>query len=77
MQNREIWVNSELSDGIMNIWEITDWKSNLESYNTRRTGIRFRYDKSVSSEFKTACMGFAKWLRTEYSFPLRVPVYVK
>ncbi|MBB3070065.1 hypothetical protein FHS14_003060 [Paenibacillus baekrokdamisoli] len=28
-------------------------------------------------EVKRACLEFAKWLRTEYNFPIRVVVYLK
>lgn len=61
----------------MHIWTITDWQRNLDDNSQRRTGIRFRYDKSVDPEVKKACTKFAQWLRSEYYFPLRVPVYVK
>lgn len=61
----------------MHIWTITDWQRNLNDETIRRTGLRFRYDKSVDPEVKRACTQFAQWLRSEYYFPLRVPVYVK
>ncbi len=61
----------------MHIWTITDWEKNLQENSSRRTGLRFRYEKSVEPEVKRACTQFAKWLRSEYFFPLRVVVYVK
>lgn len=61
----------------MHIWTLEDWKSNLQPDAHRRTGLRFRYDKTVHPEVKRACSQFASWLRTEYYFPLRVVVYVK
>lgn len=61
----------------MHIWTITKWKNNLFDTGERRTGIRFRYDKTVDNEVKRACSQFAKWMRREYYFPARVPVYVK
>ena len=61
----------------MNVWTLNDWKSNLNDGIPRRTGIRFRYDKTVNPEVKRACTQFAIWLRSEYHFPLRVRVYVK
>ena len=42
-----------------------------------RTGLRLRIDKDVDLEVRKACLEFAKWLRKEYTFPVRVPVYVK
>jgi hypothetical protein len=61
----------------MHIWTIESWKNYLQDDNSRRTGLRFRYDKTVDPEVKRACMQFANWLRAEYYFPLRIPVYVK
>lgn len=61
----------------MHIWTIEDWDKYLDSYENRRTGLRFRYEPDVDPEVKDACKRFAKWLRSEYYFPLRVPVYVK
>ncbi len=60
----------------MNIWTIRRWENNLEAEN-RRTGLYFRYDSNVDPEFKGACKRFAKWVRSEYYFPLRVLVYIK
>lgn len=61
----------------MHIWTLYDWEKYLEDEELRRTGIRFRYEKSVHPEVKRACTEFSKWLRSEYYFPLRVVVYVK
>ena len=61
----------------MHIWTICDWKKYLEDEQLRRTGIRFRYEKTVHPEVKRACSAFAKWLRSEYYFPLRIVIYVK
>ncbi len=61
----------------MHIWTLTNWEHNLDSQAIRRTGIRFRYDKTVDSELKQALVQFSRWLRSEYYFPLRIPVYVK
>lgn len=61
----------------MHIWTRVDWKNYLPEDGKRRTGLRFRYEPSVDPEVKQACKEFANWLRSEYDFPLRVPVYVK
>ena len=61
----------------MHIWTIEDWKKNLPERNNRRTGLRLKIDASVDSEVRLACKEFCKWLRTEYYFPLRVPIYIK
>jgi len=56
---------------------LLDWKKNLQEGVSRRTGIQFRYERTVDPEVKRACSQFAIWLRSEYYFPLRVLVYVK
>ena len=61
----------------MHIWTIENWKSNLDSSDKRRTGLRLRIENTVDEEVKRACKDFAKWLRMEYYFPLRLPVYIK
>lgn len=61
----------------MHIWTMENWENNLKDFPDRRTGLRFRYEKSVTPEVKIACMQFANWLRLTYYFPLRVPVYIK
>jgi hypothetical protein len=48
-----------------------------ENNKEARTGIRIKSDPEVHSEVKRACIEFAKWLRKEFEFPIRVPVYLK
>ena len=59
----------------MHLWTLRRWV--LQSENFKRSGIRFRYERSVDPEVKRACTEFADWLRSEYDFPQRVTVYVK
>lgn len=61
----------------MNIWTTTAWKKQDIPWQDVRTGLRLRFDKEVHEEVKRACKDFAHWLRSEYYFPIRVPVYVK
>ena len=61
----------------MHIWTSNNWEKFFQPNYVRRTGIRFRYEKTVDPEVKGAFSRFAKWLRAEYCFPLRVTVYVK
>lgn len=42
-----------------------------------REGLRIRCDKEVHPEVRRACLKFAKWLRNEFEFPIRVVVYLK
>jgi hypothetical protein len=59
----------------MHIWTIPNWQ---KYYNSdRRAGLRFVFDKDVDPEVRRACKEFGVWLRKEYYFPIRVPVYVK
>ena len=60
---------------VMNVWESTDWTKHIPSQS--RSGIRLKCEKNVDKDLKSACVSFFKWLRTEYSFPIRIPVYLK
>ena len=61
----------------MHIWTMNKWKKILVNTPNCRTGIRIRIESSVDKEVNLACKNFVCWLRTEYTFPLRVPIYVK
>lgn len=59
----------------MHIWTIENWRKHYNA--NHRKGLRFVIDKNVDIEVKNACKEFGVWLRKEYYFPIRVPVYVK
>ena len=61
----------------MHLWKIDLWKNNPQIRNAKRKGIRFRFDASVHPDVRSAFLNFAEWLRLEYYFPIRIPVYVK
>ena len=61
----------------MHIWTTDRWRKFFADMPDRRTGIRIRVEPSVDDEVKSACKNFVRWLRSEYDFPLRVPIYVK
>lgn len=42
-----------------------------------RKGLRIICLHGVHPEVKRACLEFAKWLRKEYEFPIRVRIYLK
>ncbi|WP_234288932.1 hypothetical protein [Listeria ivanovii] len=42
-----------------------------------RTGTRLKIERTVHPDLKRAFIEYAKWIRMEYDFPIRVPVYVK
>lgn len=60
----------------MSLW-ISKNKSNTLIDIATRTGLRLRIEKEVNPEVRRACLEFARWLRKEYYFPVRVPVYIK
>ncbi len=63
---------------LMNVWNCSNWR-NILDINSRyyRVGIRLQFDKNVDSEVKRAVIEFTKWLRSQYFFPVRVPIYFK
>lgn len=62
----------------MHVWYLEKWRKYLSSIMEEyKTGLRIRYEKSVDPEIKALYTEFAKWLRREYCFPLRVNIYIK
>ena len=63
--------------GIM-IWENKNWEKRIECASCiSRKGLRLRFDSSIHSDVREGCKEFAKWLRCNYDFPIRVVIYVK
>ena len=62
----------------MHVWTLNKWENyiSLDDPNHRK-GLRIRIDKGVDPEVQRACKEFADWLRKEYFFPMRIPVYIK
>ena len=60
----------------MNIWKMKKWQEYYKDHPCR-SGIRVRYEKEVDSEVKRAIKECLYWLRTEYTFPKRIRLYVK
>ena len=60
----------------MHIWTIEKWRDRYKNQNIR-DGLRLRCDQDVDAEVKRVCIEFCKWLRSEYYFPIRVPIYLK
>ena len=57
------------------LWECDDWSRYLDL--SCRHGLRLRFDAGVDPEVHRACLEFGAWLRREYEFPMRVPIYFK
>lgn len=60
----------------MNPWKSQKFQEIYCNSNVR-TGIALRFEKGVHSDLKSLFIDFAKWLRKNYYFPIRVVVYVK
>ena len=60
----------------MNVWTNLNWEKS-QSFEGARTGLRVVCDSTIDAEVRRACKDFCHWLRSEYLFPVRVPVYVK
>ena len=57
------------------LWKCKDWSLYLNM--SCRKGIRLRFDANVNVEVKRSCKEYVKWLRTQYEFPMRVPIYFR
>lgn len=57
------------------LWICDDWSQYLDL--SCRKGLRLRFDKGIDLEVHRACLEFAVWLRKNYEFPMRVPIYLK
>ena len=62
----------------MHIWTLTTWEKYYDLSNAKhRSGLRTRFERGVDPEVRAACLRFCAWLRKEYFFPIRIPVYFK
>lgn len=57
------------------LWTSNNWNEYISEKS--RPGIRLKFDKNVDPEVKRACKQYVNWLRTQYYFPIRVPIYLK
>lgn len=57
------------------LWECQNWEEFI-NFNCR-TGVRLRFENDVDPEVRRSCIQFVSWLRCEYEFPIRVPIYFK
>ncbi|MCL1806600.1 MAG: hypothetical protein FWG31_02740 [Oscillospiraceae bacterium] len=60
----------------MHIWTSHRWQKYYDNINYRQ-GLRLICDKNIDPEVRRSCKEFCKWLRQEYFFPIRIPVYLK
>lgn len=58
------------------LWSEAFWRDHITE-KEHRCGIRVRFDNGVNNEVRRACKEFICWLRRDYCFPIRVPIYFK
>lgn len=61
----------------MSPWLSEDWQEYFSGKDNIRSGIYLRIEKNVNDDVKKSLKKFAKWLRKNYKFPIRLPIYVK
>lgn len=66
----------DFDDQDMHVWNMVYWKRFYKQEDIR-SGLRLHCDKTLDSQVKRACKEFCAWLRANYTFPLRVNIYLK
>ena len=59
----------------MNVWLCQKWKT-YYCDKDRRSGVRVDFSKNVNLDVKRAIKELLAWLRKEYTFPVRIRIYV-
>ena len=57
----------------MGLWNNFKIKTNIKANNSN---IFFHYEKGIDKELRQQYIAFARWLRKNYRFPVRVNVYI-
>lgn len=68
---------SEILGYMMNLWLQEDWKNYFYEKDNIRWGIYLRINKEVNDDVRKSLKKFAIWLRNNFEFPIRLPIYVK
>lgn len=66
----------DFDDRDMHVWNMVYWKRFYKQADIR-SGLRLHCDKTLDSQVKRACKEFCAWLWANYTFPLRVNIYLK
>ena len=54
------------------------WKQHKKTKNdAKNQNLMLHFDPDIEPKLKTLYLSFSRWLRKEYYFPVRVPVYIK
>ena len=56
----------------LNTWEMQNWKE----CKNQKTGLYIRFEKKIDPEVRRALLELTRWLRSRYTFPSKVIVYV-
>ena len=44
--------------------------------DSKKRGLRLRFEKSVDLDIRNQCISFCQWLRKNYYFPIRIYIYL-
>ncbi len=50
---------------------------NPERFDSKKKGLRLRFEKDVDPEVKRCIKEFCAWLRTIFVFPIRIVIYIR
>ena len=64
-----------LRAGMAYVWHISSVKPRSRKQSRSRTGLRIVGSRGPA-EVRACFIRFARWLRTQYDFPIHVPVYL-
>ena len=59
------------------VWTRKDWTRNPALEQGIREGLRLRFDRGIDPALRLECLAYAKWLREDFRFPVRVRVYIR
>ena len=61
----------------MNPWKSKKWVEFYSNKQVLKNGLRLHFYGDINKNLKVVFKDFAKWLRKEFEFPVRVNVYIK
>ena len=62
----------------MDVWKSNNWNSiYYPRKGTLRKGLFLRFQRGINPIVVSECKLFCAWLRGQYEFPIRVPIYFK
>lgn len=61
----------------MNPWKNKQWHKFYDNCQAAQTGLRLHFQQGIDSVLRSVFLDFARWLRINYPFPVRINVYIK